>query len=74
MSFTNGVAAFTLKGGESKTATSLPAGTSYTVTEADYSADGYVTTKTGDTGTITDGKTATAAFTNTKNTTPPICS
>lgn len=70
MSFTNGVATFTLKGGESKTATGLPAGTSYTVTEADYSADGYVTTKTGDTGTITDGKTATAAFTNTKNADP----
>ena len=71
MSFTNGVATFTLKGGESKTATNLPAGTSYTVAEADYSADGYVTTKSGDTGTITDGQTATAAFTNTKNTTTP---
>ena len=71
MSFTNGVATFTLKGGESKTATGLPAGTSYTVAEADYSTDGYVTTKSGDTGTITDGQTATAAFTNTKNTTPP---
>lgn len=71
MSFTNGVATFTLKGGESKTATALPAGTSYTAAEADYSADGYVTTKSGDTGTITDGQTATAAFTNTKNTTPP---
>ncbi|MDO4984029.1 MAG: DUF5979 domain-containing protein, partial [Eubacteriales bacterium] len=71
MSFTNGVATLTLKGGESKTATALPAGTSYTAAEADYSADGYVTTKSGDTGTITDGQTATAAFTNTKNTTTP---
>ena len=71
MSFSNGVATFTLKGGESKTATNLPAGTTFTVAEADYSADGYVTTKSGDTGTITDGQTATAAFTNTKNTTPP---
>ncbi|MDD5904992.1 MAG: DUF5979 domain-containing protein [Clostridium sp.] len=71
VSFTNGVATFTLKGGESKTATGLPAGISYKVAEADYSADGYVTTKSGDTGTITDGQTATAAFTNTKNTTPP---
>ena len=72
MTFTSGVATFTLKGGESKTATGLPAGTGFAVTEADYSADGYVTTKSGDTGKIADGKTVTAAFTNTKNnTTPP---
>ena len=71
LSFINGVASFTLKGGESRTATGLPAGISYKVAEADYSADGYVTTKSGDIGTITDGKTATAAFTNTKDTTPP---
>ncbi len=64
MSFTNGVATFSLKGGESKTAEDLPAGITYTVTEADYSTDGYETTKTGDTGSIAEGMTATAAFTN----------
>ena len=73
MTFTNGVATFTLKGGERKTATGLPSGTGYTVTEADYSADGYVTNKSGDTGVIRKGKTTTAAFTNTKNIiTPPM--
>ena len=71
MTFENGIATFTLKGGESKTASSLPNGMGYTVKEADYSSDGYVTTKTGDTGEIVGGETATAAFTNTKNSTPP---
>ena len=71
MTFTNGVATFTLKHGESKTATGLPAGKSYTVTETEANQDGYITTKIGDTGTIGDGVTATAAFTNAKNVTPP---
>ena len=52
MTFENGVATFTLKGGESKTASSLPNGVGYAVTENDYSGDGYVTVKTGDTGAI----------------------
>lgn len=42
MTFTNGVATFTLKHGESKTAANLPAGITYTVAEDDYSGDGYV--------------------------------
>lgn len=71
MNFTKGVATFTLKGGESKKATGLPEGITYEVTETDYSADGYVTTKTGDTGKIVANGTATADFTNTKTTTPP---
>ena len=71
MTFTNGVATITLKHGESKTATGLPAGKSYTVTETEANQDGYITTKIGDTGTIGDGVTATAAFTNAKNVTPP---
>lgn len=71
ITFTNGVATFTLKGGESKKATGLPEGITYEVTETDYSADGYVTTKTGDTGKIVANGTATADFTNTKTTTPP---
>ena len=67
MNFENGVATFTLKNGESKTATDLPNGITYEVTEADYTADGYVTTKTGDTGTIVGNEEQTAAFTNTRN-------
>ena len=69
MAFKEGIATFTLKGGESVTAEGLPAGASYIVTESDN--DGYEVTKTGDTGEIADGETATAAFTNTKNSTPP---
>ena len=67
MSFKDGVATFTLKHGEQKTATGLPAGISYTVTED--KADDYVTTPDGGTirGEIEANKTATAAFTNTKN-------
>lgn len=70
MNFTNGVAKFTLKDGENKTATGLPAGINYEVAEADYSANGYVTTKTGDKGTIVGDDTMTAAFINTRNITP----
>ena len=67
MSFKDGVATFTLKHGEQKAATGLPAGISYTVTED--KADDYVTTPDGGTirGEIEANKTATAAFTNTKN-------
>ncbi|MBO5056304.1 MAG: Cna B-type domain-containing protein, partial [Lachnospiraceae bacterium] len=65
MTFSDGVATFTLKHDESKTAENLPTGVSYTVTETDYTADGYVTTKSDDTGTITAGCDLTAAFTNT---------
>ncbi len=65
MTFTNGVSTFKLKHGERKTATGLPTGITYTVTETDN--EGYTVTKTGDTGTISDGVTAEAAFTNTKN-------
>ena len=70
MTFTDGKATFTLKHNESKTATGLPAGITYTVAEDDYSDDGYVTTKTGDTGTIAKDGTSTAVFTNTKDVTP----
>ncbi|MCD8011910.1 MAG: Cna B-type domain-containing protein, partial [Lachnospiraceae bacterium] len=64
MTFANGVATFTLKHGETKTATGLPAGITYTVAEADYTTDGYVTASTGTTGTIAKDETQTAAFTN----------
>jgi hypothetical protein len=69
MTFTNGVATFTLKNGDEKTAANLPVDVTYTVSEVDYSADGYTTTKTDDTGTVSS-TTSVASFTNTKNTTP----
>ena len=67
MTFANGVASFTLKHGESKAAAELPNGVRYTVAEADYTSEGYVTTKTGNVGTIVGDDTLGAAFTNTKN-------
>lgn len=70
MEFTNGVAAFTLKHEESKTAAGLPAGVTYEVTETEADQDGYATAKTGDTGTIEKDVISTAAFTNTKDASP----
>ena len=67
MTFVNGVAEFTLKGGERVFAKNLPAGVKYTVTEDDYSGEGYVTTKTNDTGVITYNNEIQATFTNTRN-------
>ncbi|PWJ13193.1 DUF7601 domain-containing protein [[Clostridium] innocuum] len=69
--FTDGMAEFTLRHGESKTAANLPAGIEYEVTETEENQDGYVTSKTDDTGTITKGVKETAVFTNTKDVTPP---
>ena len=65
MTFTNGVATFTLEDGGSLTATGLPAGVFYTVEEAEANTLGYTTTPADASGQIEDGKTATAAFTNT---------
>lgn len=62
MTFINGVASFTLKHGESKTATGLPTGVRYTV--AEEAAKDYVVTKTGDTGAIQANQTASALFVN----------
>ena len=67
MEFKDGAANFTLKGGESKTAEGLPSGTAYTVEEADYTGDGYVTTKKGAVGTIVGDDTVEAVFTNTRD-------
>lgn len=58
---------FSLKHEGTITFKNLPDGVTYTVTETDYSKEGYTTTKTGDTGTIVGGETKTAAFTNTKD-------
>lgn len=55
-----------LADGQSVTITGLPKELSYTVTEADYSAEGYTKQSTGETGVIAADGTQTAAFTNTK--------
>ena len=55
-----------LSRGQSITITGLPKDTTYTVTEKDYSANGYSTVSTGSSGNITSGEEQTAAFTNTK--------
>lgn len=67
MTFENGVATFTLKHGESITASGLPAGLDYTVEETNANADGYTTSNSGNTGTIPSGDTAKVYFTNTKH-------
>lgn len=56
---------FTLKHGQTASLTNLPYGMSYTVTEDDYTGEGYTTAVTGDSGTI-EAAAATAEFTNTK--------
>lgn len=66
MKFTKGVATVELKHGQSKKAVGLLAGVKYTVTETEANQDDYKTTATGETGSLTKGATATAAFTNTK--------
>ncbi|MFQ9797870.1 MAG: DUF5979 domain-containing protein [Clostridia bacterium] len=44
---------FVLKHGESKTFSDLPVGTTYTITETDYTAEGYAATVQEYTGQIT---------------------
>ncbi|WP_090109702.1 DUF5979 domain-containing protein [Cohnella sp. OV330] len=61
----------TLAHGQSVTIAGLPAGTSYTVSEEDYAADGYVTTSTGSTGTIQVDATQVADFVNNKESQEP---
>lgn len=62
LTFTNGVAAFTLKHGESKTATGLPDSINYAVAESNHG--GYTVTATGATGSIAANATARASFNN----------
>lgn len=64
MTFTNGTASVTLRDGEQAAARGLPAGLSYTVTEAEADRGPYTTASTGEAGTIPAGGTATAEFTN----------
>ena len=67
MTFADGVATFVLKHGESKTASGLPAGITYTVTEAEADKDGYTTTSVNASGSIIKDDTAAVTFTNTRN-------
>jgi pilin isopeptide linkage protein/LPXTG-motif cell wall-anchored protein len=71
MEFINGVATFTLKGGESKTASGLLSGTEYTVEETD--AKGYTSSVNGQetdtaTGSIIGHSTEAVTFNNAKYT------
>ncbi|OEF96573.1 DUF7601 domain-containing protein [Desulfuribacillus alkaliarsenatis] len=68
LTFAGEKATFTLKGGEGITILNLPKDLDYEVSEADYSADGYSTTKSNETGTIVADATQTVSFTNTRNT------
>lgn len=65
MTFTNGVASFKLKHGETKTATGLPVGMTYSVTEA--ADENFTSVSTGSTGTIRETLSE-ADFTNTRKT------
>ena len=64
LTFKNGIADVQLTAGQTKTATGLPAGVTYTVTEVNV-PDGYQVSYSGETGTITAGGTAQATVTNT---------
>ncbi|MDY6221482.1 MAG: Cna B-type domain-containing protein [Candidatus Alectryocaccobium sp.] len=64
MTFQNGVAEVTLSHGESKTATDLPAGVTYSVVEQEANQGAYTTTSSGETGTILPGDTAQVSFVN----------
>ena len=63
--FTGNTATFTLEHHESVTATDLPTGIGYTVTEE--TNDDFITTSTGETGTI-NATESVAAFSNTRKT------
>ncbi len=66
LAFVNGVASFTLKGGERIFIRNLPAGTKYSVTETDAGQNGYQSTSDGAAGTIPSRGTVTASFLNHK--------
>ena len=65
--FSKGVATFTLKHGESKTVSGLPAGIRYSVHEQAANQDGYATASSGETGMIIADTTMTAIFVNAKD-------
>ena len=68
--FTDGVASFTLKSGDKVLIEDLPAGCTYTVTEAEANADGYTTVSQGAAGKIEAGQTATAQIENHRDAVP----
>lgn len=68
MTFTDGVAAFTLENGEEKTATGLPAGMPYVVTVAEADQDGYITSGVNSEGVIKGGDSVAVIFTSKKGT------
>lgn len=57
----------TLAHGERITISGLPKGASYTVSEADYSSEGYSSVSTGASGLILGNAVQSASFVNTKN-------
>ena len=69
MTFESGVATFTLKHGESKTARNLPVGISYTTVEKEANRDGYSARSSGTAGII-DADGAQASFVNNKSSSP----
>ena len=72
MTFVDNVATFTLRHGEMASASGLPAGAGYAVTEAEANADGYTTTAAGAAGTIPDNAVATASFENAREQEDPL--
>ncbi|MDO5133058.1 MAG: Cna B-type domain-containing protein, partial [Eubacteriales bacterium] len=66
MEFTDGVAEFTLKDGESRSAEGLPATVGYTVVEEEANSDSFVTTSTNAEGRIRKDSSPEAAFVNSK--------
>ena len=62
--FTNGAAVIALSGGESRTFTNLPPGTTYSVKESD--AEGFTPSYLNNTGTVTKNAESDAVITNTK--------
>lgn len=70
MEFTGGIATFTLKDGESMSASGLPGETGYIVYEKEANSDGYSTSSVNATGKIPAGDTITAEFVNTKDIPP----
>ena len=68
MTFENGVAKFTLKDGERKSATGLPDAIGYVVSESYEPASDFIIISEGATGNIVHNETNTAEFTNTRKT------
>lgn len=70
LEFSNGVATFQLKDGQSVRVEGLPQGIAYQVTEDEADQQGYTTTARGATGTIRTGETQQVQFVNTWNDSP----